>query len=489
MKNHYHRPRAFRSVHVSVLCLILLIVGKAPAQEVRVVVSSKAGDRLAAKPPLRFEVKRPDQGAGFQIDEGARFQKIAGFGATFLEAGMICINSLPAEAQARVFESLFDPVKGAGFSAMKTPLAGTDFMSAGPWYTYNDHPGDTNMSQFSIQRDLARDGVLTFIQRARKYGSFVLQAPMDYPPDWMLYDVNKNQDVDPRYYDALALYYLRYLQEYEKHGVLIDYLSLFNEPGIYTKIPYDKIRDLLKNHVGPLFKKEALRTRLMLSEAQNRNVASQSYPTVMDDPAARQYVAVMPYHGYDLKQFDQLAKLRERYPEVPLWMTEICHAYEAGTPKTMPLPRLDFEDGDFWGRQIFGDLAAGAAAWIYWNLILDQKGGPWLVSPIHGNPDPNIQHPVVVIDRETHQVTYTGGYYYLTHFSKFVRPGSVRIQANGAVEGIQCVAFETPGGGRVAELMNSGPTEAGVQLGWRKRTLGLKLPPVSITTCVWDAGR
>ena len=93
----------------------------------------------------------------------------------------------------------------------------------------------------------------------------------------------------------------------------------------------------------------------------------------------------------------------------------------------MSLPRYDFEDGDFWGTQIFNDLEAHASAWIYWNMILDEKGGPWSVSYVHGNPDPNIQHPVVIIDREKMKVMYTGLYYYLTHFSKFVRPGAVRV--------------------------------------------------------------
>jgi hypothetical protein len=87
-------------------------------------------------------------------------------------------------------------------------------------------------------------------------------------------------------------------------------------------------------------------------------------------------------------------------------MTEVCYAYEAGTPKSMSLPRYDFEDGDFWGTQIFNDLEAHASAWIYWNMILDEKGGPWSVSYVHGNPDPNIQHPVVIIDREKKKVTY-----------------------------------------------------------------------------------
>jgi hypothetical protein len=55
------------------------------------------------------------------------------------------------------------------------------------------------------------------------------------------------------------------------------------------------------------------------------------------------------------------------------------------------LPRYDFEDGDFWGNEILTDLEFHASAWIYWNTILDEKGGPWLVSPV----------PVVIADRKT----------------------------------------------------------------------------------------
>jgi glucosylceramidase len=370
---------------------------------------------------------------------------------------------------------------------MKTPLAGTDFMSAGPWYTYDDTPGDVELKQFSIARDLGTNGLVTYIKRAGKYGHFVLQAPMDYPPDWMLFDVNKNQDVNPKYYDALAHYYLRYLEAYQKEGITIDYLSLFNEPGIYTKIPYAKIRELLKNHVAPLLAGSGLKTRLMLSEAPSRDQAGKNYPVVLDDAEARRAVAVMPYHGYEHKAFDAIRQLHNRYPEFPLWMTELCHAYEAGTPKQMKLPRLDFEDGDFWGQQIFSDLEAGASAWIYWNLILDQNGGPWLVSPIHGNPDPNAQHGVAIINRETRQVTYTGCYYYLAHFSKFVRPGAVRVKVAGSVSGVRCLAFKGPQSGFVAQLMNSRDESGNVVLVFGLKSVHLVLPPVSITTCMWGS--
>jgi hypothetical protein len=63
--------------------------------------------------------------------------------------------------------------------------------------------------------------------------------------------------------------------------------------------------------------------------------------------------------------------------------------------------------GDRWGNQVFGDLEAFGSPWICWNLIPGEKGGPWLVLPIHRNPDRNVQHPLVVINRSTREVTYT----------------------------------------------------------------------------------
>jgi glucosylceramidase len=475
-----------RSIRAALLLLLAFTttLGSLWGQHVTVYVSSQAGDRLSAKKPLRLEppaAKTPD----FHIDDSVKYQTIAGFGASFLEAGLVVLNTLPPAEQESVLRAIFDPKTGAGFSAMKTTIAGTDFMAAGPWYTYDDTPGDVELKHFSIARDLGPNGSVTFIKRARKYGKFVLQAPMDYPPDWMLEDPKNRQDVKPESYDALARYYVKYLEEYQNHGVFIDYLSLFNEPGVYTKIPYNEIGDLLKNHVGPLLEKSGLKTKIMLSEAPQRAVAYENYPNVLDDPDVRKYVAALPYHGYDMGNFDKIAALHDLLPDLPLWQTEVCWCYICGAPKSIPLPRYDWEDGDHWGQQLFGDLGASASAWIYWNMILDEKGGPWMVSPIHQDPDPNVQHPLVVIDRTTHKVTYTAAFYYLAHFSKFVRPGDVRVRTTGSMEGVQCLAFQSPDGGLVAELLNSRTTEAPAVLESRSRVLSVALPALSITTLQW----
>jgi glucosylceramidase len=465
--------------------LLMAIAATCAAQEVRLYVTSQAGDRIAPKPPLHFGNSGATGAAVFIIDDKVRDQEVIGFGASFLEAGMICLNSLDSTQQQQILQALFDPEKGAGFTAMKTPIGATDFQSAGPYYTYDDHPGDVGLKLFSIQRDLGPNGLVTYIKRARRYGQFVLQAPMDYPPDWMLFDVNKNQDVDPKFFDVLALYYLRYLQEYEKQGIFIDFLSLFNEPGIYTTISAEKIRDLLKGHVGPLVAKASVKTKIQPSEFNTRERAFKDYPVILDDPAARKYAGAMAYHGYEFKDFDKLRDLHRRYPDLQLWMTEVDHSYNTDTPRSVVLPKKAYEDGDFWGNQIMNDLESGTSAWIYWNMILDEKGGPWLVSPVHRDTDGNQQHPVVIIDRRTKEITYTGLYYYLAHFSKFVRPHAVHIAASGSVGGVRCLAFKAKNGDIVAEVLNSNQQTASVALSWGGRILNLNLPAISITTCLW----
>ena len=474
---------AIRSLFIT---LFFLFASTLSGQTVKVYVSSKTGDRIAAKPDLQFSDAQPASGTNFQINDGVKFQKIDGFGASIMEAGIMTLNTLPPDKQEEVLRALFDAKEGAGYTAMKTPLAGTDFQSAGPWFTYDDTPGDVELKNFSVERDFGVNGVGTYILRARKYGNFALQAPMDYPPDWMLFDVKKNQDVQPKYYPVLAKYFMRYLEEYKKHGIVIDYLSLFNEPEeVYTKIKYPEIKVLLRDHVGPALQQSGLTTKLMMSEAPERKVAYKRYPGVLDDPETRKFVSVVAYHGYDFKNYAQIAELEKRYPDLKFWMDELCYAYEAGYPKNKKLPIYEFDDGDVWGNIIFSDLEAGTSAWIYWNAILDETGGPWAISPIHGNPDPNVQHPVIIINKTTHEITYTGTYYYLAHFSKFVRPGAIRLQTTGKTGGVRVMAFQGAEGGFVALILNSLDQESAVNLVFKRRSLHLALQPRSITTVAW----
>jgi len=75
--------------------------------------------------------------------------------------------------------------------------------------------------------------------------------------------------------------------------------------------------------------------------------------------------------------------------------------------------------------------------------------------------------------------------YYLAHFSRFVRPGSVRIGTSGGSDGVRCAAFRTPDGRLVAQLLNSRSEDAQVRVESGGRMLLLVLPAGSISTASW----
>jgi len=158
-------------------------------------------------------------------------------------------------------------------------------------------------------------------------------------------------------------------------------------------------------------------------------------------------------------------------------MTEICYT----TP-----PVYEFSDGELWGNMIMDDLKNWVSGWIYWNMILDQEGGPCLVSyPIHNCWEHNQQHPVVIINRDTKKVTYTGLYYYLAHFSKFVRPGAYRINCVGGTPSLNYVGFLNTDGSIIFNVINNG-YETDCKILWNDKMIIQKLKAHSITTLKWN---
>lgn len=479
------------------ICLITVLTAGCIKQQtvtVSVYSSSLDGDRLKKLEDSQFIHKKDSVSTFISIDETTRYQQIDGFGASFNEAGMVCLNALDSVQKEDVFKKLFDPVNGAGFTLMKSPIGACDFASAGQWYSYNDVAGDTAMNNFSIARDLGQNGLVTFIKGAAKYGQFEIESPMDFAPDWMYFGIEKDKKhIRPEYYRALARYYSRYISEYARNGVKIGYLNLFNEAHNhwYSNVTYPVMGELIKNYLVPQFKADGISVKIQLGETANRPEALLKFPEVLSDPEVRKHIHSFTVHGYDWDKFSSLTELHNLYPEIPIWQTEVCYARVGGKPtneppeRPLPTPVYNFSDGEYWGNMITNDVKNWASAWIYWNMILNQDGGPWLVSVEHGDPDDNRQHPVVIINRETKEVTYTGLYYYLAHFSKFVRPGATRIESKGDISNLNYVAFQNQDGSVVLNIINNSG-ELSVNVLWNGKSLHQKLKANSITTLHWN---
>lgn len=413
--------------------------------------------------------------------------------------------------------------------------------AAGPWYTYDDSPGDIELKNFSIQRDLKENGTLTFIHRAQEHGyAGVFQSYMDYPPDWMLKgDLPDHATVDPKYYAVMAQYFADFIMAYKKENVTIGYFSMFNEPwDSYTHISDPEMARLLGEFVGPLFDKLGLRkdTKLTYGGQCARETAYQHIPNIMANAAAAKYMDHLAYHGYDCQfnctkdrqNYDKIATLHNKWPDLELFMTEICYAYNGDDPNcehesTMQnctdwprnhslapaLPRFAFEDGRIWGSRIISDVQAGVSGWIYWNLLLDMEGGPYQNSPKHNDKGTNLQQAVIHVDAAAQTYHPTGLFWYLAHFSKYVRNGMLRAKsvvkvlagsdeisarnyeslskAPEGTAGVEAASFLDKANGRVVvQLLNHFDWNETVQLTFGKHTANMILPGVSITTASFD---
>jgi glucosylceramidase len=463
--------------------------------QITVYSSSQEGDRLTQQPALKFTELKSSSLPEITINEDKVFQRMDGFGATFNEAGMICLNSLAPEAKEKVLESLFSHDSGAGYTLMKSPMAACDFASAGPWFSYNETPGDTAMEHFSIARDLAPNGLVPYIKGAMKYGKFEIETCADFVSDWMYFGLGKDQKhIRPEYYGALSKYYSKYIQAYAAQGISVKYLNLFNEADNphYSNVLYKDMGVIIKNHLAARLKTDGLDTRIQLGETCTRDEGLRKFPPVVADSLVKKQISTFTVHGYDFddSKFNSLTKLHNLVPDIPIWMTEVCYAGKSLCPKIYPFERkwpvCHFEDGELWGNMIVNDMKNWVSGWIYWNMILDQNGGPWLVAVERGDPDNNYQHSVVMINRETKEVTYTGLYYYLAHFSKFVRPGAYRINTEGGTDKLNFVGFKNPDGTVILNVVNNGASTE-CQVTYNGKIATAKFKAHSITTLKWSA--
>jgi glucosylceramidase len=92
------------------------------------------------------------------------------------------------------------------------------------------------------------------------------------------------------------------------------------------------------------------------------------------------------------------------------------------------------------------DFNSGVAAWTDWNIFLDEKGGP--------NHVGNFCFAPVHLNTKTDEVIYTNAFYYLGHFSKFIRPGAKRIACSTSRSNIQATAFKNTDGKICVVILN-----------------------------------
>ena len=415
------------------------------------------------------------------VDPSKQFQTFLGIGASLTDASAETFYKLSKENQDRFMEAYYNVDKGIGYSLARTIIHSCDFSSAS--YTYIEE-GDTELKTFNIEHDKQFRLPFTKLAIAAAGGKLTMYASPWSPPAFMKTNNNmlKGGKLKAEFYQPWANYYAKFIKAYEKEGIPIWGLTIQNEPMatqtwescIYTA---EEERDFLKNYLGPTLEKEGLGDKKIIVWDHNRDLMFQRASVILNDPEASKYVWGIGFHWYEdwkdgIPMFNNVKAVNEAYPDKNLIFTE-------GTNEKYDLTRIVSEDpklAERYGKSMINDFNNGTVAWTDWNILLDETGGP--------NHVGNLCFAPVIGDTKTNELMFTNSYYYIGHFSKFIRPGAKRISSVSSANNLITTAFKNEDGSIIVVVMNQGETEIECTVTMNSKTAPLKTAPHSIQTII-----
>ena len=430
-------------------------------------------DRLEV--PLNASVPAPDAHARrVVVSSGSPRQQIDGWGACFNERGWKAMEVLaPAEREALMRE-FFHPTEGLRLGLCRAPIGASDY--AIDLYSLNETAGDFEMKAFSIERDRRR--LIPFIKAARSHRpDLKLWGSPWSPPSWMKHNnklsgrdgSNNTIKDDTRTFDALALYFARYVEAYAGEGIPIHMVMPQNEPNMdtnYTSCVWTgkQLAKFIGHHLGPTFAARGLDTEIYLgtlNDDDKRGGYAYWVEPSMNDPETVRHLDGV---GGQWAAAPVIAETHLLHPGMPLMQTES----ECGNKEN------DWKFAEYqWGLALKW-FAAGVRANVVWNLVLDETGlstGGWA------------QCSPVVVDSKSGRVTFTPYFYLYKHFSHFIEPGAHVLASQGTWD--DRIAFKNPDGSVVIVVANRTDTDLPVTLHVdTRRSAPVTIPARSFNTFV-----
>ena len=433
-------------VHYIVSFLILVTMmnckGVNSALEVTVYQTSESGNALTKVE----DFSTLENKVVIQLNLEEKFQTITGFGGSFTEASAHLLNKLSKENRKKILDAYFSE-SGANYSLTRTTIASCDFSLKN--YTYAKVENDLALEYFTIEDD--KDDIIPMILEAKtisKEGFKIIASPWSCPP-WM--KDNKSYiggKLLPEYNDTFALYFSKYLEAYKKEGIDIWGVTVINEPHgngnnwESTLFSPEEMTLFVQNHLGPKLERDGWNEIKILGYDQNRAGLQEWVDAMYKDEKTSKYFAGTAIHWYEstYEVFPEaLQYAHNKAPnkhliqteacvdsEIPHWQDDTWYWKKEATdwgwdwasekekylhPKYAPVNR--------YAEDIIGCLNNQVDGWVDWNMVLDRQGGPnwfknWCVAP-------------VIVDDKNDEVYFTPLYYVMSHFSKFIRPGAVKI--------------------------------------------------------------
>lgn len=398
-------------------------------------------------------------------------QTVQGFGGAFTEASAYNYARLEETEKQKVIDGYFGE-DGLRYNMGRITIHSCDFGLGN--YTYLEGE-DESLNSFSLEHD--RKEILPMIHAAMEKA----ESPMEFlaspwsPPAFMKSngEMNHGGILEKKYYQAWADYFVKFLKSYEEEGVHIERITVQNEPEAvqtWDSCTYTAKQEgeFVKDYLGPTLEREGLLDRKIFIWDHNKESLVDRIEGTLALEEAKTYVKGAAMHWYTGDHFEALDLVRKEFPQLELFFTEGCVEYS----------RFSEDDhvmqAEMYAHDILGNLNGGISGYLDWNLLLDDLGGPNHVGNFCAAP--------MMYKKGTTQVEKRLTYYYIGQFSRYIKPGSVRIGTTRYTDKIEVTGFLTPEQERVIVILNKNDEDVEVTLREKGEGCSLNIGAHSIVT-------
>ena len=435
------------------------------------------------------------------------------WGTCFNELDLDAIRMLTDEEQQEVMRNIFAPDGDLRFTRGRLTMNANDYSRA--WYSCDTVAGDFQLRYFNIEHD--KQNVIQLIRMAQRYQPAMtfwvspwsppawMKINQDYPvissqynkqpkeKDYLLFEGTGKIDEsevmmagqqkgkfpkrlaaqdymiqDPRYLQAYADMFCRFIELYAEENIPIDMVMYQNEAYSYTAYPgcawtADGTIRFNRDYLVPTLQKKhpEVKTYVGTFNTNRLDYVQKILDGLVTEPSQPMVTGV----GLQWEGRENLAALRERYPQLHLVSSES----ECGNGS------MDWRAAEHTFHLLCDYIGRGCDEYFIWNFILSDNGrSPWGWK----------QNALIQVDSKTRKHRYTGEYYAVKHFSRFVVPGSRMVAYSPIAEGLQAIVFVTPQKKRIVIVGNSNAEQRQATIKLGKKYLVANMQPHSFHTFV-----
>jgi O-glycosyl hydrolase len=363
------------------------------------------------------------------VNGGTSFQTISGFGSSegFYEARILM--GLPAAERSQILNLLYNAKTGAGLTILRNQIGATaSYGTIEP--TAPSSPSATP-TYVPLGNDDGQEWLASTLKHEFKIKQFIADA-------WSAPAFMKTNDSDTEggtlcgvpgatcasgdWRQAYANYLVQYAEDYRADGLPLEYIGFVNEPTETTDYSSMNLTPAQAANFADVFgpiltSAHKMTTKLECCDTVGWDSANEYAPAIEADSHASSYVKIFTSHGYTAAPAAPLSGWSE-----PAWETEWS------TFDTFDPAWDDDTDasGLTWAQNIYNGLtSANLSAFFYW------YGADFYTTD---NQD--------LIEVQGSTVTPSARLWAFANYSRFVRPGAVRVAAASSDNGLEVTAFK-----------------------------------------------